>query len=96
MDTGLVASVGAATILGVPLAGRGYLGAGVTYLAVVAALAGTAALLSYVTQRYVAAPNTVLEGVPDTLASRCAGRGRIVLRPAPSRAAWSSARHPRR
>ena len=34
---------------------------------VVAALAGTAALLSFVTQRYVAAPSTVVDGVPETL-----------------------------
>ncbi len=50
MHTGLVASLGAATLLGVPLAGRGYLGGGLTQLAVVAGLAGLAAGLSYVTQ----------------------------------------------
>jgi YidC/Oxa1 family membrane protein insertase len=63
----LVASLGAATVLGVPLAGRGYLGAGAAHLAVVAALAALAALLSYVTQKYVVAPNTVLDGAPDAM-----------------------------
>jgi YidC/Oxa1 family membrane protein insertase len=67
MDLGLVASLGAATVLGVPLAQRGYLGAGPTHLAVVAALAGTAALLSYVTQRYLSAPNTVLDALPEVM-----------------------------
>jgi len=67
LDAALVASLGAATVLGVPLAGRGYLGAGPTHLAVVAALAGTAALLSYVTQRFVVAPNLVLDGVPEAV-----------------------------
>ena len=64
---GLVASLGAATVLGVPLAGRGYLGAGAAHLAVVAALAGAAAALSYVTQKYLVAPNTVLDAVPDAM-----------------------------
>ena len=65
MHSGLVASLGAATLLGVPLAERGYLGGGLTHLAVVAGLAGLAAGLSYVTQRYLVAPNTVLSEVPD-------------------------------
>jgi YidC/Oxa1 family membrane protein insertase len=68
MSTYLVASLGAATLLGIPLADRGYLGAGWTHLAVVAALAGTAAVLSFVTQRYLVAPNTVLADVPDLMA----------------------------
>ena len=67
MDLGLVASLGTATVLGVPLAGRGYLGAGATHLAVVAALAGTAAVLSYVTQKYLVAPNAVLDAVPEAM-----------------------------
>jgi len=67
VDAGLVASLGAATVLGVPLAERGYLGAGAIHLAVVAALAGTAALLSYVTQKYVVAPNTALDTTSETL-----------------------------
>jgi YidC/Oxa1 family membrane protein insertase len=65
MDAGLVASLGAATLLGVPLAERGYLGAGWTHLAVVAGLGCTAAVLAYVTQRYLVAPNTVLADLPD-------------------------------
>jgi YidC/Oxa1 family membrane protein insertase len=68
MDTGLVASLGAATLLGVPLAERGYLGAGWTHLVVVAGLACTAAALTFVTQRYLVAPNAVLSDLPDTTA----------------------------
>lgn len=67
VDAGLVASLGAATVFGVPLAQRGYLGAGGIHLAVVAGLAATAALSSYVTQKYVVAPNTVLDAVPETM-----------------------------
>jgi YidC/Oxa1 family membrane protein insertase len=67
VDAGLVASLGAATVFGVPLAQRGYLGAGGVHLVVVAGLAGTAALLSYVTQKYVVAPNTVLDSVPEAM-----------------------------
>lgn len=63
MNPGLVASLGAATVLGIPLAGRGYLGGGLTHLVVVAGLAGIAAGLSYVTQRYLVAPNTLLTDV---------------------------------
>jgi YidC/Oxa1 family membrane protein insertase len=65
MSPHLVASFGAATLLGVPLAARGYAGAGWTHLVVVAALVGTAAALTYVTQRYLVVPNTVLDGLPD-------------------------------
>lgn len=63
----LVASFGAATILGVPLAAHGY-GGGI-HLAVVAGLAGTAALVSLLTQRYLVAPNTVTEGMPEAMVS---------------------------
>jgi YidC/Oxa1 family membrane protein insertase len=63
----LVASLGAATLLGMPLADRGYLGAGWPHLAVVGGLAVTAAILSYVTQRFLIAPNTVLADVPDVI-----------------------------
>ncbi|HEU4676850.1 MAG TPA: hypothetical protein VFS29_12720, partial [Motilibacteraceae bacterium] len=42
----------------------GYLGGGLTHLAVVAGLAGIAAALSYVTQKFLVAPNTVLSDVP--------------------------------
>ncbi len=67
MNPDLVASLGAATLLGVPLAERGYLGAGWTHLAVVAGLAGTAAVLAYVTQRYLVAPNTVMTDLPEMM-----------------------------
>lgn len=68
MDAGLVASLGAATLLGVPLAERGYLGGGWAHLAVVAGLACTAAALTFVTQRFLVAPNTVVGELPDVLA----------------------------
>ena len=68
MSPELVASLGAATILGIPLAERGYLGTGWTHLAVVAGLAGTAAVLAYVTQRYLVAPNTVVADLPEAMA----------------------------
>ena len=64
----LVASLGAATILGVPFAERGYLGGGATHLAVVAGMAATAAALAYVTQKYLVAPNTVIDGLPEAMA----------------------------
>ncbi len=62
-----VASLGAATLLGVRLAERGYLGAGAAHLAVVAGMAMAAATLAYVTQRYLVAPNTMADGLSDTL-----------------------------
>ena len=67
MDAGLVSSLGAASVLGVTLAGSGYLGGGPVHLAVVAGLAVTAATLSYVTQRYVVAANTTTEGLPEAM-----------------------------
>jgi YidC/Oxa1 family membrane protein insertase len=69
MDGDLVSSFGAATLLGVSLAGHGYLGSGAAHLAVVAGLALTAAGLSYVTQRWVVAPNTALDGMPEAMAA---------------------------
>jgi YidC/Oxa1 family membrane protein insertase len=69
MGPGLVSSLGAASLLGVSLAAHGYAGAGVTHLAVVAGLAVTAAALSYVTQKLVVAPNTVVEGMPEAFAT---------------------------
>jgi YidC/Oxa1 family membrane protein insertase len=69
MSLDLVASLGAAAILGVPLAERGYLGAGLVHLAVVAGLAAVAATLSFVTQRYLIAPNSVTDGLPEAVAS---------------------------
>jgi len=69
MGPGLVASFGAASVVGVSLAGHGYLGAGGLHLAVVAGLAVTAAALSYVTQRFVVAPNTSVDGMPEAMAT---------------------------
>lgn len=69
MSPELVASLGAATLLGVPLAERGYLGAGPTHLAVVGGLALAAAALSYLTQHFLVAPNTITEGLPATAAT---------------------------
>lgn len=68
MGPGLVASLGAATLLGVPLAERGYLGAGTTHLVVVAGVALIAAALTYVTQRYFVAPTTSLNDLPEAVA----------------------------
>ncbi len=67
MDVGLAASLGAATLLGVPLAEHGYLSGGWAQFAVVAGLAGTAAVLSFVTQRFLVAPNTVLTDLPEVM-----------------------------
>ena len=69
MTVGLVTSFGAATVLGSPLTERGYLGGGTTHLLVVAGLALLAAGLSYVTQRFLVARNTVTEGVHETVLS---------------------------
>lgn len=69
MDGELTASLAAASVLGVSLAGRGYLGGGPAHLAVVAGLALTAAALSYVAQRYVVAPNVLTDGLPEAVAS---------------------------
>lgn len=67
VDAGLVASLGVATVLGVPLVARGHLDAGLLHLGVVAGLATAAAVLTYVTQKYVVLPNTVLDDVPETM-----------------------------
>jgi YidC/Oxa1 family membrane protein insertase len=69
MGPELVASLGAATLLGVPLAERGYLGAGAAHLAVLAGMAVVAATLTYVAQRYFVAPNTVTDGLPEAMAT---------------------------
>ena len=67
MSPELVASLGAAALVGVPLAERGYLGAGPAHLAVVAGMAVVAATLTYVTQRFLVAPNTVTDGLPEAV-----------------------------
>ena len=68
VNAGLAASLGAATLLGVPLADRGYLGAGWAHVALVAGLAGAAAVLAFVTQRFLVLPNTVVSDLPEALA----------------------------
>lgn len=68
MSPELVASLGAATLFGVSLADRGYLGAGPAHLAVVAGLALVAAALAYATQKYLVAPNTLTYGLPEAMA----------------------------
>jgi len=68
MTPELVASLGAATLLGVPLAERGYLGGGPTHVAVVAGMALSAAVIAFVTQRYLVTPNTSLDGLPEAMA----------------------------
>jgi YidC/Oxa1 family membrane protein insertase len=69
MGPALVSSLGAASLLGVSLAGRGYLGLGVSHFAVVAGLALVAAVLSFVTQRFVVGPNTLVDGLPEAVAT---------------------------
>ncbi|KRB76293.1 hypothetical protein ASE01_14935 [Nocardioides sp. Root190] len=64
----LVASFGAATLAGVPLAAHGYAGGGL-HLVVVAGLAGTAALLGYLTQRFLILPTTVTDDLPEAMLS---------------------------
>jgi len=68
MSAGLVASLGGATLLGVHLAERGYLGGGLSHLAVVAGLACAAAALSYVTQKYLILSNTLASAMPEPMA----------------------------
>jgi YidC/Oxa1 family membrane protein insertase len=68
MNAQLVASLGAATLLGVPLAQRGYVGGGLAHVAVTIGLAATAAGLSYITQRYLVAPNTITDDLPEVVA----------------------------
>lgn len=68
MTPALVASFGAATLLGVPLASSGYLTGSFSHLAVTAGLAGVAALVSYLSQRLWVLPNTVTADLPETVA----------------------------
>ena len=69
MGQDLVTSFDAATLLGSPLTERGYLGGGAGHLAVVAGLALLAASLSFATQRFLVAPNTITDGVPEAMVS---------------------------
>jgi len=68
MGAETVATLAAASLLGVPLVSRGYAG-NLTHVLVVVGLAAGAAGLSYVTQRWLVAPNTVLTDIPDALVS---------------------------
>lgn len=72
LDGALVDSFRSATVAGVSLASTGYLGAGGVHLAVVAGLAGTAALLSYLTQRVFVRQNTAPIVVPEGTGSELA------------------------
>ena len=67
MDSGLVASMSAATLLGVPLASRGYLGAGPAHLVAVGVLATIAAGLAFATQRLAATSSPVTTDVPAVM-----------------------------
>lgn len=67
MTATLVVSLGGATVLGVELAERGYLGASPVHVGVVAGLAGVAAALSYATQRWFVLPNTVTDAMPASM-----------------------------
>jgi YidC/Oxa1 family membrane protein insertase len=67
MTPELVGSFGAASLLGVSLADRGYFGAGAAHLAVVVGMAAIAAMLAYVTQRYFVATNIVTDGLPEAM-----------------------------
>jgi YidC/Oxa1 family membrane protein insertase len=67
MGADQVASLAGATVLGVSLSDRGYLGAGWTHLAVVAGLAAATAGLSFVTQRWFVAGNTVVGDLPEAV-----------------------------
>lgn len=62
-----VASLAGATVLGVSLADRGYLGAGPTHFAVVAGLALVTATLNLATQRWFVAGNTVAGDLPEAV-----------------------------
>ncbi|GGR47851.1 YidC/Oxa1 family membrane protein insertase [Nocardioides luteus] len=67
MNDSLVSSLGAATFLGTPLTGHGYLSGDTTHLVITLGLAATAALVSYVTQRLWVLPNMVRTGMPDSM-----------------------------
>ena len=68
LNAGLVASLGAATLLGVPLAQRGYLGGGWTQLAVVAGLVVTAARCPTSPRGSWWHPTTSPTACPETMA----------------------------
>ncbi|WP_148613080.1 membrane protein insertase YidC [Nocardioides rubriscoriae] len=69
LDAGQVESLARATIAGVHLTSHGYTGAGAAHLAVVLGLAGTAAVLSFATQRFLVQPNSAATDLPEAMAS---------------------------
>ncbi len=68
LDAGQVDSLGRASLAGVGLTDHGYGGAGATHVLVVAGLAGTAALLGFVTQRFLVRDNSSFHELPDAMA----------------------------
>lgn len=69
LDADQVASLARATVGGVHLTSHGYGGHGAGHLAVVLGLAGTAALLSFATQRYLVQPNSSATDLPEAMAN---------------------------
>ena len=67
MSDTLVASLGAATFLGAPLTGRGYLSGDTTHLVITLGLAASAALVSYLSQRLWVLPNMVRADMPESM-----------------------------
>jgi len=67
MGDSLVASLGAATFLGAPLTGHGYLSGDTTHLVITLGLAATAAAVSYLSQRLWALPNMVRADMPESM-----------------------------
>lgn len=69
MSADLVTMFAAASLLGVPVVGHGYVGGGSAQLLLVAGLAASAAALSYVTARFFVAPASALGDLPEAMVS---------------------------
>ncbi|MEI7055273.1 membrane protein insertase YidC [Nocardioides sp. CCNWLW239] len=67
MNDSLVDSLGAATFLGTPLTGHGYLTGDTAHLVITLGLAATAALVSYLSQRLWVLPNMVRADMPESM-----------------------------
>ena len=67
MNDSLVSSLGAATFLGTPLTGHGYLSGDTTHLVITLGLAATAAAVSYLSQRLWVLPNMVRADLPESM-----------------------------
>ncbi|MFE6646846.1 membrane protein insertase YidC [Nocardioides sp. NPDC057772] len=67
MNDSLVHSLGAATFLGTPLTGHGYLSGDTTHVVITLALAATAAAVSYLSQRLWVLPNMVRADMPESM-----------------------------